>query len=306
VLKPDGSEDLLVYNNQTSSLVWSNGQSVVPFKTRAWRDATVVSKDQPGRKGNVRVLKISLGLLCNYACTYCSQRFVPHAEQTNPENVESFLRSLEDALIEPPERIEFWGGEPLVYWKTLKPLAERLRAMYPKAQFSMNTNGSLLDADKNAWIDRLGFSVGLSHDGPGYHARGADPLDDPQKRAAIFDLYARLKPEGRISINAMIHASNPSRAHVQSWLRERFGEDVVIGEGAFIDPYDEGGLASTFQTSAERITFSAHAFKELRAGAVISFDIARKKIMDFVESVAQGRQCAHLPKCECSGGGFKR
>lgn len=166
----------------------------------------------------MRVLKISLGLLCNYACTYCSQRFVHHADQTNPEDVGAFLNSLTDALIEPPERIEFWGGEPLVYWKTLKPLAERLRAMYPKAQFSMITNGSLLDADKNAWIDRLGFSVGLSHDGPGYHARGADPLDDPQKGAAIFDLYARLKPEGRISINAMIHANNPSRAHVQAWL----------------------------------------------------------------------------------------
>ena len=298
VIKPDGTEDSLVYNNQTSSLAWSNGQSVVPVKARAWRDATVVAKDQPGRKGNVRVLKISLGLLCNYACTYCSQRFVHHADQTNPEDVGAFLNSLTDALIEPPERIEFWGGEPLVYWKTLKPLAERLRAMYPKAQFSMITNGSLLDADKNAWIDRLGFSVGLSHDGPGYHARGADPLDDPQKRAAIFDLYARLKPEGRISINAMIHANNPSRAHVQAWLRERFGEDVVIGEGAFIDPYDEGGLASTFQTSGERVTFSAYAFRELRAGAVTSFDIGRKKIMDFVESVAQGRPASTLgQKC---------
>jgi uncharacterized protein len=297
-LRPDGTNTYFYYDNQESTLTWEDGTPVRQGVQKSWREFTAVSAEQPGRKGNIRVLKISLGLLCNYACTYCSQRFVPHADQTNPEDVESFLRSLEDALIEHPERIEFWGGEPLVYWKTLKPLAERLRATYPKAQFSMITNGSLLDSDKNAWIDRLGFSVGLSHDGPGYHARGADPLDDPQKRAAIFDLYARLKPEERISINAMIHANNPSRAHVQSWLRERFGEDVVIGEGAFIDPYDEGGLASTFQTSAERVTFSAYAFKELRAGTVTNFEIGRKKIMDFVESVAQGRPASALgQKC---------
>ena len=98
VIKPDGTEDSLLYNNQTSSLAWSNGQSVVPVKARAWCDATVVAKDQPGRKGNVRVLKISLGLLCNYACTYCSQRFVPHADQTNPEDVDAFLHDSSHTL----------------------------------------------------------------------------------------------------------------------------------------------------------------------------------------------------------------
>ncbi len=37
------------------------------------------------------------------------------------------------------------------------------------------------------------------------HARGADPLDDPEKLAAIMDLWSRLKPLGRMSVNAMMH-----------------------------------------------------------------------------------------------------
>jgi uncharacterized protein len=130
-------------------------------------------------------------------------------------------------LIEPPDRIEFWGGEPFVYWKTLKPLAERLRQLYTEASFTIITNGSLLDFEKNEWLDRIGFGVGLSHDGPGYHARGADPLDDPEKRAAIMDLYARLHPQGRISVNAMLHADNRSRAHVQAWLQERYRRGLI-------------------------------------------------------------------------------
>jgi uncharacterized protein len=297
-MRPDGTQAVLDYDNQASTLTWEDGTAVRPAVQKAWRDATVVSADQPGRKGNVRVLKISLGLSCNYECNYCSQRFVPHADQTNPGDIEPFMASLLDGLIEPPERIEFWGGEPFVYWKTLKPLAERLRETYPAAQLSVITNGSLLDAEKNEWLDVMGFDVGISHDGPGYHARGLDPMDDPEKRAAIMDLYARLRPQGRISVNAMIHANNPSRAHVQAWLQERFGMDVPIGEGTFIDPYDEGGLAATFKAEGARIAFRAMAFKELRLGMVANFDVARRKIMDFVQSIAEVRPASAVgQKC---------
>lgn len=295
---PSGQRVVLNYDNQTSELTWEDGRPVSEVKAGTFRDATVVAVDAPGRKANIRTLKISLGLSCNYECSYCSQRFVPHADSTNPDDVDNFVAQLTDALLEPPERIEFWGGEPFVYWKTFKPLAETLRGLYPNAFFSIITNGSVLDAEKNAWLDTMGFGVAISHDGPGYHARGQDPLDDPEKRAAIMDLYARLHPQGRISINAMVHAGNPSRGHVQAWLRERFGDDVRIGEGAFIDPYDEGGLASTFQTQADHFAFRAVAFRELRAGMASNFDVAGHKIMDFVKSVQTARPASALgQKC---------
>lgn len=297
-LRQDGQKVRLLYDNQTSALTWDDGKPVVQAKPGAYRDAAAVSADQPGRKGNIRTLKVSLGLSCNYECSYCSQRFVPHAESSNPDDIEPFVAQLTDALIEPPDRIEFWGGEPFVYWKTLKPLAESLRQLYPQATFNIITNGSLLDVEKNEWLDRMGFGVGLSHDGPGYHARGADPLDDPEKRAAIMDLYARLHPQGRISVNAMLHADNRSRAHVQVWLQERFGQDVRIGEGSFIDPYDDGGLASIFQTPADHIGFRAMAYKELRLGTVASFSIGQQKIMDFVQSIRTVRPASALgQKC---------
>lgn len=298
VLRDDGTSAILHYDNQTSALTWADGAAVIPVEAAVFKVATVVSSTQPGRKGTVKTLKISLGLLCNYECSYCSQRFVPRADQTNPGDVASFLDALTDALIDPPERIEFWGGEPLVYWKTLKPLAECLRERYPLVRFNIITNGSLLDADKNDWLDRLGFSVGLSHDGPGYHARGADPLDDPEKRAAIMDLWHRLQPKGRMSINAMLHADNRSRAHIQAWLQERFGDGVVVGEGSFIDPYDDGGMASTFKTPRDHIGFRSLAFKELRQGLASKFSIAHSKIQDFVRSIETARPASALgQKC---------
>lgn len=294
----DGSDVLLHYDNQSSTLTWEDGRPVIAVDPIQRGVASAVSIDQPGNKANIKTLKVSLGLSCNYECNYCSQRFVPHAESSNPDDIEPFVAQLINSLSEAPERIEFWGGEPFVYWKTLKPLAERLRQLYPNAAFSVITNGSLLDTEKNEWLDRMGFDVGLSHDGPGYHARGVDPLDDPEKRQAIMDLYARLQPHGRISINTMMHAGNKSRAHIQSWLQERFGQDVPIGEGSFIDPYDQGGMAATMQTPSEHLQYRAMAFKELRLGLAKQFDIAHSKITDFAGSIKTARPASSLgQKC---------
>jgi len=170
--------------------------------------------------------------------------------------------------------------------------------LYPDAEFLMITNGSLLTLEINEWLEQMGFAIGLSHDGPGYHARGFDPLDDPEQRAAIMDLYARLHPQGRISINAMISSQNPSRAAVQLWLQERFGADVQIGEGAFIDPYDEGGLAATYKTACEHAAFRKQGFGELRAGLTGRFEITHQKIQDFIDSIRFARPASALgQKC---------
>ena len=294
----DQIETTFTYDNQTSALLRADGTPVISSRPLQFGDAEVVSIHQPGRKGDIKTLKISLGLSCNYECGYCSQRFVPHVAETNPGDVGPFVAQLTANLTTAPARIEFWGGEPFVYWKTLKPLAEALRALYPAAQFNIITNGSLLDAEKNAWLDRMGFGVGISHDGPGYHARGADPLDDPEKRAAIMDLYQRLKPQGRISINAMMHRGNQSRAEVQAWLQARFGNDVPIGEGAYIDPYDEGGMAAVLRDPTEHLLYRARAFAELRQGRVANFQIARQKIQGFIDSIRNQRPASAVgQKC---------
>ena len=166
------------YDNASSELTRESGESVVQAVEVAERaDAPAVSRQTPLGKTSPRVLKISLGLSCNYACEYCSQRFVARNAETNPEDVTGFMASLDSWVRSPPEAIEFWGGEPLVYIKTLRPLAEALRLKFPEARFSVITNGSLLNPQINQWLNELGFTVSISHDGPGQHVRGPDPLE---------------------------------------------------------------------------------------------------------------------------------
>ncbi len=297
-----GAERHLIYDNETSALLDESGASwPLAYVEREWKLGGIhaVSAASPGTKDSPVTLKIQLGLSCNYACDYCSQRFVPHAGETSKDDVPAFLALLKDSITTPPQRIEFWGGEPLVYIKTLIPLAEALRERYPQASFGLVTNGSLLNPQTNEWLDRLGFGVGISHDGPGQSVRGPDPLDDKQARAGILDLYRRLAPQGRISINAMVHRGNTSREAIARFFLQLTGDPaLVIGEGAFVDPYDPGGIAYSLQDDAEAVAFRRLALEEIRRGRLVNLDIARGRMREWARSILERRSAATLgQKC---------
>ena len=143
-------------------------------------------------------------------------------------------------------KFEYWGGEPFVYWKTFKPLAEAIIKQYPNAEHSVITNGSLLDLEKIMWLDQHSFSVGISHDGPGQHVRGPDPLADNSSRMAVVALYKLLAPKHKVSFNVMMNSKNTSRAAIadyfEEFIRTNLGEEylqyLVICEGMFVDAYD--------------------------------------------------------------------
>ena len=296
------------YDNMTSEIL-NDDMTPIPLPEISnlpkYTEAFATSKETPaGKSHDIKKLKIQLGLSCNYACTYCNQRFVPHAAETNADHISPFLAQLPSWFDGGPSGdgdgiiLEFWGGEPFVYWKTLKPLAEKLREMYPKIKFVMITNGSLLDREKNQWLYDLGFSIGVSHDGPGYHVRGKDPLDDPTQMSNIMDLWFNLGPEGRMSFNCMMNKNNQSRAAVQEFFQKKLGFIPPIGEGAFIDPYDEGGKSTCFTTLEEHQKYRFSAFHEIRSGAADKFTVVRAKIGDFMDSIATRRPATSLgQKC---------
>jgi len=294
-----GEKKTFEYNNITSEFKDAWGNPITEVLNVAERGfATVTSKDTPTSKGTPRTLKISLGLSCNYECDYCSQRFVPRAAETNPGDIDEFLAALDSWVTQPPERVEFWGGEPFVYIKTMRPLAEAIRAKFPEVEFTVITNGSLLNPEINEWIDSMGFQVGVSHDGPGQHVRGPDPLQDPEKRAAILDLYARLIPKRRISFNVMMNRQNVSRAAIQRFFIELTGDkNVPIGEGMFVDAYDQGGVENSLRED-EFADYRNRAFAEIRSGMASNFGGVTSKVASFINSIRTARPASSLgQKC---------
>lgn len=306
-----GERAVFYYDNETNFLTREDGfvfeDPHLIANARSRPAAIPFDKDTPLRKfKRVRVLKIQLGLSCNYGCTYCSQRFVPRADETSRKYVESFIEKLDNLEFDEQLglKIEMWGGEPLVYIKTLKPLTAALQEKFKdwtiKPRFSMITNGSLLTDETADWLYDNNFEVAISHDGPGQYVRGPDPFDDPEKKDIILRFYKRMRPEGRISFNPMLNAQNWSRREIHDWFVNLTGDkSVVHGEGEFVDSYDEGGLSMSFKTKKEHFDYRRKALTDILwtngqigfFGLLEKIDTFTRAVLSHTSSNSLGQKC---------------
>jgi uncharacterized protein len=297
------------YDNETSTLKDEVGniyeyptiqkpqmQEVVPF-----------SKDSPLKKSNnISTIKIQLGLSCNYTCDYCSQRFVERPPETSKKDIEAFINKLNVLNFDERQglKIEFWGGEPLVYWKTLKPLTEAFLEKFShwerKPQFSMVTNGSLLTREICSWLYYMGFNVGISHDGPGQYVRGPDPFEDAETKEIILEFYKIMHAQNRISFNVMMNSRNTNRKEIYDWFVNLTGDSSVkIGEGGFIDAYDDAAINNSLDSLEEHFSYRRNAFNDIYTnGSNINFGMIYDKIDGFtrntlshIESKYVGQKC---------------
>jgi|GEM_PF-209618 len=261
--------------------------------------------DYPSAKTHiVERLLIQVGFACNYSCAYCSQATVTGGVSGNPADVARFMAMLEHVQLgdfNDGEGVtaELWGGEPLVYWKTLKPLVEALRTKFPALKFSMVTNGSLLTPEKVDFIEAMDISVALSHDGPGQSVRGPDPFDDPVAGPAIRDLYRRRRPKHKISFSAMLHADSYRRTAIVDFFREKTGDPfVVISEGGFVLPYHETGMRLTPHDPSTLFSIRRSLYEELveHPELAANFWILREDMQKLMRSFAYRHRRDSVPQ----------
>ena len=303
---------IFYYDNETNFLKSEDG-IVYEFPEGSIHDHQLTEyksfdKDRPLKKSReVQLLKIQMGLSCNYSCDYCSQKFVERAPETSKKDIDAFMEMLNNLEFSAEKglKIEFWGGEPLVYWKTMKPLAEAIVDKFQHwdrlPQFSMITNGSILTDEICDWLMKYNFSVSISHDGPGQSVRGPDPFDDPVKKKTILGFYrmmSRLKKG--ISFNPMMNSKNKSRKEIFEWFVNLTGDvNVKLGEGGIVDAYDEDGITNSLQSLQEHFEYRRTAFSDLYAtNGKMGFVGIQGKIDGFLQSVLSHSNSKYLgQKC---------
>ena len=303
-------EKKMIYDSSFSTLTWEDGTHILG-KVETKPDVISPAKIELGKR-NLKTIKIQLGLSCNFECDYCSQRFVPNSEETTPRDVAPFVGNMSTWCPSGEDgkgkgiHFEFWGGEPFVYWKTFKPLAEEIIAKYPNAGRSVITNGSLFTDEIIEWLEEYDFSVAMSHDGPGQPTRGPDPLDEDRHKKTVAKLYKRFAPAQKFSFNAMVHSNNISREKIQLWfedfVRTNVGEYylqyLVIGEGGFVDAYDAGGLTNSLKDAEEEVKFRSLAYNEIRDYKATRYISVSQKLENFISSIEKGVRIESLPqKC---------
>jgi uncharacterized protein len=116
------------------------------------------------------------GAVCNLDCTYC---FFLSKEMLYPgsrfrmadELLELYLTQLIEAHAHGPEVVVAWqGGEPtmmgLEFFRRSVELADEIKSPGQRIEYTIQTNGTLIDDEWGAFFAEHGFLVGLSIDGP--------------------------------------------------------------------------------------------------------------------------------------------
>ena len=217
----------------------------LPVEPGIFAQVARVAKDKPlGKSRAPRILKIQLGLSCNYACSYCSQAFqIADATVSKVAEVEHFLTQLGSWITDAPEKIELWGSEPFLYWAKIKRLVPALAERFPAARFSIVTNGSLLSREKLDFIAEHDVEITISHDGPGQHLRGPDPFEDPDKSHWIEALLAE-RPE-KTGFNAVLTRQHHDLRALKAWFAEKVGPDIFVGLEGVVNVYDAATAIET-------------------------------------------------------------
>jgi len=299
--KNDNDKRVFVYDNEANILtddtgyVYQYNSDDEPlFDYYPTTESLPFSKDQPLKKSrSIKKIKIQLGLSCNYSCDYCSQRFVERPNETTKKDIDDFMEQLSnlDFNEEIGLKIEMWGGEPMVYWKTLVPLTAALQKKFghwtKKPMFSMITNGSLLTTEKCNWLYDNNYFVSISHDGPAQHVRGPDPFEDPILKQVVLDFYYRMKVDGRISFSSVLTSTQFSRKAIYDWWVNFTGDsDVSLSEGMFIDSYDDGGLTNSISSKAMHFEYRKTSYSEYtNTNGKLGFYLITRSIRDFAHSV---------------------
>jgi uncharacterized protein len=131
---------------------------------------------------------------CNYACTYCydfsDERW---RQRLRPEKI---LEMISELMTQYGRlSVIFHGGEPLIEYKGIREIVQTCNDLYGRGTVSyrMQTNGSLLDTEKVAFLEEHGFVVGISIDG---NSSKTDALRPPRfKKATASSVFERIVRE---------------------------------------------------------------------------------------------------------------
>lgn len=94
----------------------------------------------------LKTLNIIFGGACNQKCSYCLQAPDTFNKKGDPEVfIEKFKRLALDKNITNIERINYWGGEPLLYMSAIEKTYNGLKELFSKATHRITTNGTLID-----------------------------------------------------------------------------------------------------------------------------------------------------------------
>lgn len=210
------------------------------------------------------VLKILLGDACNFRCKYCRQKIHNKKEKINYDVLNNFIKIIKKYLdLSNLKKVEFWGGEPLLYWEEIQFLKNKFLEINKDCILHLTTNGSLINKDIcKELISGPNYMIKLSHDGPGQFLRSQDPIK--LHKEEIFKLKEELFPRDLFWINTVLTWNCMSPGKIVNYFKELFNDDnIKIMKIEPAIPYNEFSQKYTLQTEEQFNEFTSLFFNDL-------------------------------------------
>jgi len=253
------------------------------------------------------LIEIQLGSHCNFKCKYCSQTAIKDiAYNATPKDVDAFIDMLRNN-VRSVERVQLWGGEPLVYWKTIRLLIPKLKELYPNLQIYILTNGSLLTRSKVDFFNEYGVHLYISHDGPGntknrVNEKAFDVLENPKTLDAILYAKEHMK-SGYLVFNSTPSSGNINPSDIIRWFKEKIGNDVRVCVHNIVrchNSADEESAKASILSEEELKTYSEGIFEILSNPDLYENDNSlRRKVIAMIEGWVCHEPFSSVP-CECT------
>lgn len=140
------------------------------FTTDNFEDLSIDVKKRPT---SVKAICLNVAHTCNLSCEYC---FAKGGKYHGPDaimDVETAKKAIDFLIANSGNHynldVDFFGGEPLMNWDVVKETVSYARSLEEKYNkhfnFTLTTNGMLLDDEKNEYLNNNMKNVVLSLDG---------------------------------------------------------------------------------------------------------------------------------------------
>lgn len=214
------------------------------------------------------ILAKPTGAICNLDCKYCfflsKEKLYPGSKfRMSDEVLESYLRQYIQAQRGPEVEVSWQGGEPtmmgLDFFQRSVALAEQYKRPHQRIQYTLQTNGILLNEAWCQFFKANQFLIGLSLDGS---AEMHDAYRVYKSGRGSFDKVmqaARLLQQHQVDFNILttVHAANADKPlELYRFLRDevktQFIQFIPIVERANETGFQEGNTVTDRSVTAEQ------------------------------------------------------
>ncbi len=195
--------------------------------------------DLPRAPRSFHLLSKPTGAICNLDCSYC---FFLSKEELYPDSpfrmsddlLETYVRQLVESHRDREVTVAWQGGEPtmmrLPFFARSVELVEEHKRPDQRIEYTIQTNGTLLDDEWGAFLKEHDFLVGISIDGPReiHDTYRVDKGGKPTFDRVMAGLEVLQRHEVRWNALTTVHHANEEHGlEVYCFLRDELGAEFV-------------------------------------------------------------------------------